>query len=155
MEETKNLSVESGKEGNSDNKEPRIIAFVCNWCTYSGADLAGTSRMKYSDNVRVIKLPCSGRIDPLFIVEAFKKGASGVLVSGCHPGDCHYTSGNYHSRRKYASFRNLLSFLGVDLNRVEFSWISASEGSKWVSVINEFTDKVKSLGSNTADIFKK
>ena len=135
--------------------DPRIIAFVCNWCTYSGADLAGTSRMKYSDNVRVIKLPCSGRIDPLFIIEAFKKGAKGVLISGCHPGDCHYISGNYHSRRKYATFRDLLGFLGVDLNRVEFSWISASEGNKWVSVVNEFTDKIKSLQGNSSDIFKK
>ncbi len=135
--------------------DPRIIAFVCNWCTYSGADLAGTSRMKYSDNVRVIKLPCSGRIDPLFIVEAFKKGAKGVLISGCHPGDCHYISGNYHSRRKYAAFRDLLGFLGVDLSRVEFSWISASEGNKWVSVINEFTAKIKSLKSSSSDIFKK
>ena len=135
--------------------EPRLIAFVCNWCTYNGADLAGTSRMKYSDNVRVIKLPCTGRIDPLFIVEAFKKGEKGVLVSGCHPGDCHYTSGNYHSRRKYATFRDLLGYLGVDLNRVEFSWISASEGNKWVAVINEFTDKIKSLPDKTTDIFTK
>ena len=127
------------KENHADAKiaeggvgDPRIIAFVCNWCTYSGADLAGTSRMKYSDNVRVIKLPCTGRIDPLFIVEAFKKGAKGVLVSGCHPGDCHYTSGNYHSRRKYATFRDLLGYFGVNLDRVEFSWVSASEGNKWV-----------------------
>lgn len=138
-----------------NSSDPRIIAFVCNWCTYSGADLAGTSRMKYSDNVRVIKLPCTGRIDPLFIVEAFKKGAKGVLVSGCHPGDCHYTSGNYHSRRKYATFRDLLGFMGVDLNRVEFSWVSASEGNKWVSVINEFTDKIKSIPGKTTDIFTK
>lgn len=152
MEDKKEGPVKSDGNNVSD---PRIIAFVCNWCTYSGADLAGTSRMKYSDNVRVIKLPCSGRIDPLFIVEAFKKGANGVLISGCHPGDCHYISGNYHSRRKYASFRDLLGFLGVDLNRVEFSWISASEGNKWVSVINEFTDKIKSLQGNLSDIFKK
>jgi coenzyme F420-reducing hydrogenase delta subunit len=150
------------KEENKDaiiagesTSDPRIIAFVCNWCTYSGADLAGTSRMKYSDNVRVIKLPCTGRIDPLFIVEAFKKGAKGVLVSGCHPGDCHYTSGNYHSRRKYATFRDLLGYFGLDLNRVEFSWVSASEGNKWVTVINEFTDKIKSLHGKSTDIFTK
>ena len=144
------VKIDSGNSG-----DPRIIAFVCNWCTYSGADLAGTSRMKYSDNVRVIKLPCTGRIDPLFIVEAFKKGAKGVLVSGCHPGDCHYTSGNYHSRRKYATFRDLLGYLGVDLDRVEFSWVSASEGNKWVSIINEFTDKIKSLPGKSTDIFTK
>ncbi len=143
-----------GAKGEDKDKEPRIIAFVCNWCTYNGADLAGTSRMKYAENVRVIKLPCTGRIDPLFVVEAFKKGAKGVLVSGCHPGDCHYTSGNYHSRRKYTAFRDLLSYLGVDINRVEFSWISASEGNKWVSVINEFTNKIKSL-PGSSDIFSK
>ncbi len=152
MEDKKEGAV---KPDGNNVSDPRIIAFVCNWCTYSGADLAGTSRMKYSDNVRVIKLPCSGRIDPLFIIEAFKKGAKGVLISGCHPGDCHYISGNYHSRRKYATFRDLLGFLGVDLNRVEFSWISASEGNKWVSVVNEFTDKIKSLQGNSSDIFKK
>ncbi len=150
MEDKKEEIAKTG----GDN-DPRIIAFVCNWCTYSGADLAGTSRMKYADNVRVIKLPCSGRIDPMFIVEAFKKGANGVLISGCHPGDCHYISGNYHSRRKYAIFRNLLSFLGVDLNRIEFSWVSASEGNKWVHIINEFTDKIKSLKNSSNDIFKK
>ena len=152
MEDKKEGAV---KPDGNNVSDPRIISFVCNWCTYSGADLAGTSRMKYSDNVRVIKLPCSGRIDPLFIIEAFKKGAKGVLISGCHPGDCHYISGNYHSRRTYATFRDLLGFLGVDLNRVEFSWISASEGNKWVSVINEFTDKIKSLQGNSSDIFKK
>ncbi|MHB1704062.1 MAG: hydrogenase iron-sulfur subunit [bacterium] len=158
--EDMNAEKEKQKEGTAatnagSQSDPRLIAFVCNWCTYNGADLAGTSRMKYSDNVRVIKLPCTGRIDPLFIVEAFKKGAKGVLVSGCHPGDCHYTSGNYHSRRKYATFRDLLGYLGVDLNRVEFSWISASEGNKWVAVINEFTDKIKSLPDKTTDIFTK
>jgi len=128
------------------NFEPKIIAFVCTWCSYAGADLAGTSRMHYQANVRVVKLPCTGRIDPLFIIKAFDQGADGVLVSGCHPKDCHYIVGNYHARRRFASFRKLLEFLGVDLNRLEFSWVSAAEGNKWVEVINGLTDKVRSLG---------
>lgn len=126
--------------------EPKIIAFVCNWCTYAGADLAGTSRMKYQANVRVIKLPCTGRIDPLFIIKAFERGADGVLVSGCHPGDCHYISGNYHARRRFAVFRKLLEFCGVDLTRLQFSWVSAAEGVKWVDVVNDIINKVRELG---------
>jgi F420-non-reducing hydrogenase iron-sulfur subunit len=112
-------------------------------------DLAGTSRMKYQANVRVIKLPCTARIDPLFVLKAFENGADGVLVSGCHPGDCHYNTGNYHARRRWTVFRELFSFLGLDLNRLQFSWVSAAEGVKWVKVINEVTDKVRELGPNT------
>ncbi len=129
--------------------EPRIVAFVCNWCTYLGMDLAGTSRMKYQANVRVIKVPCSARIDPLFVMKAFENGADGVLVSGCHPGDCHYTSGNYHARRRWTVFRELYSLLGIDLNRLQFSWVSAAEGIKWVRVINDVTDTVRELGPHT------
>lgn len=129
--------------------EPRIVAFVCNWCTYLGMDLAGTSRMKYQPNVRVIKVPCTARIDPLFVVKAFENGADGVLVSGCHPGDCHYNTGNYHARRRWTVFRELFSFLGLDLNRLQFSWVSAAEGVKWVKVINEVTDTVRELGPHT------
>jgi F420-non-reducing hydrogenase iron-sulfur subunit len=129
--------------------EPRIVAFVCNWCTYLGMDLAGTSRMKYQPNVRVVKVPCSARIDPLFVVKAFENGADGVLVSGCHPGDCHYNTGNYHARRRWTVFRELFDFLGLDLNRLQFSWVSAAEGVKWVNVINEVTDKVRELGPHT------
>jgi len=126
--------------------EPRIVAFICNWCTYTGADLAGTSRMKYPPNVRVIKIPCTGRFDPLFMIKAFEKGADGVLVSGCHPGDCHYTAGNYNARRKFTVFRNLLEFSGIDLGRVWFSWISAAEGGKWVETIRSFTDSIREKG---------
>ncbi|MGB9600112.1 MAG: hydrogenase iron-sulfur subunit [Myxococcota bacterium] len=126
--------------------EPKIVAFVCNWCTYTGADLAGTSRMKYQSNVRMIRLPCTGRIDPIFIIKAFESGADGVLVSGCHPGDCHYTAGNYHARRRWILFRQLLKFIGIDESRVFFSWVSASEGKKWVDVINEVTDTVRNKG---------
>lgn len=128
------------------NFEPKIVAFVCNWCTYTGADLAGTSRMKYQSNVRMIRLPCTGRIDPMFIIKAFESGADGVLVSGCHPGDCHYTAGNFHARRRWILFRQLLKFIGIDESRVFFSWVSASEGKKWVDVINEVTDTVRNKG---------
>ena len=126
--------------------EPHIVAFICNWCTYAGADLAGTSRMQYQPNVRVIRIPCTGRMDPLFVLKAFERGADGVLISGCHPGDCHYGEGNYHARRKFAIFRKLLEFVGIDLARIQFSWISAAEGGKWVSVIEDFTNRVRALG---------
>ncbi|HZX36503.1 MAG TPA: hydrogenase iron-sulfur subunit [Thermodesulfobacteriota bacterium] len=126
--------------------EPKIMAFVCNWCTYAGADLAGTSRMEYRPNVRIIKFPCTGRIDPLFIIKAFENGADGILVSGCHPGDCHYTTGNYHARRRWIAFKELMEFTGIDLRRLHFSWVSASEAIKWVDLINNITDDVKKLG---------
>jgi coenzyme F420-reducing hydrogenase delta subunit len=128
------------------NFEPRIIAFVCNWCTYAGADLAGTSRLKYASNVRVVRLPCTGRIDPIFILKAFERGADGVLVSGCHPGDCHYTAGNFYARRRWTVFRDLMEFVGIPLDRVQFSWISAAEGAKWADTINDVTAKVRALG---------
>lgn len=126
--------------------EPKIIAFVCTWCTYAGADLAGTSRLQYPPNVRVLKFPCTGRIDPVFILRAFQKGADGVLVSGCHPGDCHYMAGNFHARRRFAAFRQLLEFIGVDLARLQFSWVSAAEGGKWVEVVTELTEHVRKMG---------
>jgi F420-non-reducing hydrogenase iron-sulfur subunit len=126
--------------------EPRITAFVCNWCTYTGADLAGTSRLHMASNVRIIRLPCTGRIDPMFILKAFEKGADGVMVSGCHPADCHYTSGNYHARRRFGVFRDLASFLGIDPGRLTFSWVSASEGAKWRDVVNETVTRIRELG---------
>ena len=129
--------------------EPRITAFVCNWCTYTGADLAGTSRLHMASNVRIIRLPCTGRIDHLFIVKAFERGADGVIVSGCHPADCHYTAGNYHARRRFGVFRELLSFLGIDPKRVTFSWVSASEGAKWADVVNETVDRVRAWARST------
>ena len=126
--------------------EPRITAFVCNWCTYTGADLAGTSRLTMAPNVRIVRLPCTGRIDPLFILKAFQRGADGVIVSGCHPGDCHYSTGNYYARRRFAVFSELLDFLGIDAGRVTFSWVSASEGTKWQQVVNDTASRVKALG---------
>ena len=126
--------------------EPRITAFVCNWCTYTGADLAGTSRLHMASNVRLIRLPCTGRIDPLFIVKAFERGADGVIVSGCHPADCHYTSGNYHARRRWMVFRDLLDFTGIDVRRIVFSWVSAAEGAKWAELVNAVTEELRQLG---------
>ena len=126
--------------------EPRIVAFVCNWCTYAGADLAGTSRLQYAPNVRIIKLPCTGRIDPLFVLKAFEGGADGVLVSGCHPGDCHYTSGNYHARRRWTVFRRLLEFTGIGPERLFFSWVSAAEGHKFADLINDLAASVRAAG---------
>jgi coenzyme F420-reducing hydrogenase delta subunit len=126
--------------------EPRIAAFVCNWCTYTGADLAGTSRIQMMPNVRMVRLPCTGRIDIAFIIKAFERGADGVIVSGCHPGDCHYSEGNYHARRRFAMFKELMSFFGIDERRVTFSWVSASEGRKWGDVVDETIERVRALG---------
>ena len=126
--------------------EPKITAFVCNWCTYAGADLTGTSRIKYVSNVRILRLPCTGRIDFMLILKAFASGADGVMVSGCHPNDCHYTSGNFHARRRWMVFRSLLDFIGIDTQRIFFSWVSAAEGAKWAQLVNEFTAEIKKLG---------
>ncbi|MFH1468400.1 MAG: hydrogenase iron-sulfur subunit [Pseudomonadota bacterium] len=130
--------------------EPRIVAFVCNWCTYTGADLAGTSRLPMAANVRIVRLPCTGRIDPLFVLKAFERGADGVIVSGCHPGDCHYAEGNYHARRRFRMFKELLDFTGIDSRRVTFSWVSASQGQKWAEVVNTTTARIRALGPFTA-----
>jgi F420-non-reducing hydrogenase iron-sulfur subunit len=126
--------------------EPKITAFVCNWCTYAGADLTGTSRTKYAHNVRIIRTPCTGRIDYMLLLKALESGADGIIVSGCHPGDCHYTSGNYHARRRWMVFRSLLEFLGIDVRRICFSWVSAAEGAKWATVVNETEAAIKELG---------
>ena len=130
----------------SQNFEPKIIAFVCNWCTYAGADLTGTSRIKYAENVRIIRLPCTGRIDFMLILKALSRGADGIIVSGCHPNDCHYTSGNFHARRRWIVFRELLDFIGIDVRRIYFSWVSAAEGAKWAELVNEVTSEIRELG---------
>ncbi|MCB2145527.1 MAG: hydrogenase iron-sulfur subunit [Deltaproteobacteria bacterium] len=122
------------------------MAFFCNWCTYGAADLAGVSRFQYPANIRVIRLPCSGRVSPKFILAALREGADGVWVSGCHPGDCHYIEGNYYARRKFALLTNLLTFMGVEPDRVQFSWISSAESTKFVKVVNEVTEKIRALG---------
>jgi F420-non-reducing hydrogenase iron-sulfur subunit len=126
-------------------REPKIVAFLCNWCSYAGADLAGVSRFQYPANIRIIRVPCSGRINPLYVVKALQEGADGVLVSGCHPGDCHYISGNLVARRKFALLKNFLAFLGIDPERVQFSWVSASEGNLFASLIRKIVGAVKNL----------
>ncbi len=138
--------MENSKHENNQQWEPKIICFVCNWCTYTGADLAGTSRLKQQPNARLIRLPCTGRIDPLFIIKAFESGADGVLVSGCHPGDCHYNTGNYHARRRWIFFRELMNFVGIDESRLQFSWVSASEGKKWVDTVDGVINSVRNAG---------
>jgi len=128
------------------NWEPRIVAFLCHWCSYAGADLAGISRFQYPPNVRVIRVPCSGSINPIFILKALQRGADGVLVSGCHPGDCHYLAGNLLARRRFVLLKNLLEYMGIEPGRVQFSWVSAAEGQKFAQVIKEVTETVKELG---------
>jgi len=136
--------------------EPKIVAFVCNWCTYAGADLTGTSRIKYAPNVRIIRFPCTGRIDFMLVMKSFANGADGIIVSGCHPNDCHYTSGNFHARRRWMAFNELAGFVGIDVNRIRFSWVSAAEGAKWAEVVNTFTEEVRNLGpyNNYIDLAK-
>jgi coenzyme F420-reducing hydrogenase delta subunit len=126
--------------------EPKIIAFLCNWCSYAGADLAGVSRFQYPPNIRIIRVPCSSRISPLLILRSLQHGADGVIVSGCHPGDCHYVSGNYVARRKFALLNNLLDYVGIEKGRVRFSWVSAAEGKRFAEIMKEFTAEVKALG---------
>jgi F420-non-reducing hydrogenase iron-sulfur subunit len=126
--------------------KPRIVAFFCNWCTYTAADLAGVSRMKYAANVRVIRLMCSGRVDPQFILDALVKGADGVLIGGCHPGDCHYVEGNYKMLRRFQMLKRMLKDFGIEEQRVRLEWISAAEGEKVKRVINEMVDQVQKLG---------
>ncbi len=135
--------------GAKESWEPKIIGFFCNWCSYAGADLAGTSRIQYPTTIRIIKVMCSGRVNPQFVLKAFQEGADGVLVSGCHPGDCHYIEGNYHARRKLTLMEDLLEFTGVDPSRFQMSWVSASEGQKFAEVVTEFTERIKKLGPQT------
>ena len=129
--------------------EPRIVGFLCNWCSYAGADLAGTSRTGYPANIRIVRVPCSGRVDPLFVARSLKEGADGVLVLGCHPGDCHYSDGNYYTRRRFAVMRELLIFLGIEPERVQLDWVSASEGARFAKVVGDFTEAVRRLGPRT------
>jgi coenzyme F420-reducing hydrogenase delta subunit len=129
-----------------DEFKPRIVAFLCNWCSYAGADLAGVSRFQYPPYIKVIRVPCSGRVNPMFIIRALQSGADGVLVSGCHPGDCHYATGNYHARRRFTLLKKLLDFVGLEEGRVHFSWVSAAEGEKFAGVVRKVTDAVKALG---------
>ena len=133
--------------------EPKIAAFLCNWCSYAGADLAGVGRFQYPASIRTIRVPCSGRINPLYLLKAMANGADGVLVSGCHPGDCHYMSGNYVARRKFALIDSLLKHVGLEEGRVSFSWVSAAEGVRFAEVVKGVTERVTALGPNNG-VFK-
>ncbi len=126
--------------------EPRIVAFFCNWCTYLAADLAGTSRMKYAPNVRVVRVMCSGRVDPQFVLDAFAHGADGVLIGGCHPGDCHYQEGNYKALRRYRLLKRMLREIGIEDDRLRLEWISASEAERFRWVMNDMVERVRALG---------
>ncbi len=130
----------------SEGFEPKILGFLCNWCSYAGADLAGTSRLQYPPNLRVIRVMCTGRIDPAFILKAFSVGADGVLVSGCHPGDCRYVTGNYKAQKRVAFIYEILEDLGMEKDRLLLTWISAGEGEKFAQTIRDFTAKIKALG---------
>jgi F420-non-reducing hydrogenase iron-sulfur subunit len=130
----------------SDKYEPKIVGFLCNWCAYQGADLAGTSRMAYAPNVRIVRVMCTGRIDPTFVLKAFNSGADGVIVAGCHPGDCHYSEGNYKTTRRIAVLKKLLSQMGIDSERFRLEWVSAGEGARWAQIANEMSATVKEKG---------
>ena len=126
--------------------EPKIVAFLCNWCSYAGADLAGTSRLQYAPNVRVIRVMCSGRVEPYLVVEALRAGADGVLVLGCHPGECHYLEGNYRTVGRVALLKRMLGQFGIEEERVRLDWVSASEGVRFASIVNQMTEAVRALG---------
>ena len=144
MSKTKNV-----QKAVSDNDwEPTIVAFLCNWCSYAGADLAGVSRIQYPHNIRIIRVPCSGRINPAFLLRALQNGADGVLVSGCHPGDCHYISGNLLARRKFALLKEFLQYVGIEPERVQFTWVSASEGGRFAAIVEKVVGEVRKLGPN-------
>lgn len=126
--------------------EPKIVGFCCNWCSYRGADMAGTARMKCAPNVRIVRVMCSGRVDPVFVLKAFKEGADGVLILGCHPGDCHYAEGNYKTARRIPLLKKMLEQLGIEDGRVRLDWVSAAEGDRFTKIVNEMTEKIKELG---------
>lgn len=129
--------------------EPKIVGFLCNWCAYAGADLAGVSRMQYPPNIRIVRVMCSGRVDPSFILEALKDGADGVLVAGCHlPSDCHYISGNFKALRRIKLLKKVLEQFGIEPERVRLEWISASEGDKFATVVKDMVDQIKKIGPN-------
>lgn len=132
--------------------EPKIITFLCNWCSYGAADLAGVSRFQYPPNMRVIRVPCSGRISPKMVLAALRKGADAVWISGCHPGDCHYIEGNYYARRKFTLLKEMLEFNGIEPGRLHFSWISSAEGVKFAEVANKVVEEVRQLGPATVFI---
>ena len=149
------MSLNSNEEKNTVTAEnggtgfvPTIVAFSCNWCSYAGADLAGTSRLSYPANVKIIRVPCSCRVNPIFILRAFERGADGVILCGCHPGDCHYSTGNYYTRRRMTLLFSMLDYLGIEKERTRIEWVSAAEGVRFAGVMNDFVKTVTELGEN-------
>ena len=138
-----------------DNFEPKMVAFCCNWCSYAGADLAGTSRIQYSPNIRIIRVMCSGRVSPLFVLKALSVGADGVLILGCHPGDCHYIEGNYKTVRRIPLLKKTLNQLGIEEERVRLEWVSASEGARFAEIANNFTQAIRNLGPSFSGPLKQ
>lgn len=126
--------------------QPSILAILCNWCSYAGADLAGSTRLQYPETVRIVRVPCSGRTDPMFVLKGFQRGFDGVMVLGCHPGDCHYAKGNYYARRRIALTQDLLKSLGIEPERFHFEWVSASEGNRFAELIRDFSGQIKQIG---------
>jgi F420-non-reducing hydrogenase iron-sulfur subunit len=150
MSETVKNTIEEGSGTGPDNnkdkkRDVKIVAFLCNWCSYAGADAAGTSRLRQPENIRIIRLPCSGRVNPLFIIKAFNQGADGVLVSGCHPNDCHYSEGNFYARRRLEFLKEYLPFIGIDKRRFAYQWVSASEAQKWQNVVINFVKRIEDV----------
>ena len=148
MTSTSQTSSSRSKKKKSSTFEPRIVAFCCNWCSYAGADLAGTSRMQMPPNIRIIRVNCTGRIDPVFILDALNQGADGILISGCHPGDCHYESGNLKLRGRFALLENLIEEAGIDKQRIHLQWASAAEGGVFTEGVTNMVDRIKKLGPN-------
>jgi len=128
--------------------KPLVVSFCCNWCSYAGADLAGSSRLEYPAEVKIIRIPCSCRVDPLLVLRAYQRGADGVIINGCHPGDCHYSTGNYYTRRRMTLLFSMLDFLGIERERTRLEWVSAAEGARFAAVMNEFVGKLYALGEN-------
>lgn len=133
------------KKNSKNENGVNIVAFLCNWCSYAGADAAGTSRLRQPENIRIIRVPCSGRVNPLFVLKAFNLGADGVLVSGCHPNDCHYAEGNFYARRRLEFLKEFLPFIGIDKNRFSYQWVSASEAQKWQNVVVNFVKRIEDI----------
>ena len=150
MTDDKKTPAKSTAKQSAQEYEPRILAFLCNWCSYAGADLAGVGRLQLPPTFRVIRVMCSSRVDPLFVLRAYLRGADGVLLGGCHPGDCHYQRGNYFARRRFAAVKRMLEELGLEPDRLRLSWVSASEGQRFREVVTEFTNHLKKLGPSAA-----
>jgi F420-non-reducing hydrogenase iron-sulfur subunit len=132
--------------------KPKIVGFLCNWCSYAGADLAGVSRIQYPPTLRIVRVMCSGRVDPVFILEAFRSGADGVLVAGCHPGDCHYLSGNYKAQRRILMLKKVLEQLGLEPERLRLEWVSASEGDRFATIVKDMTEEITKLGPSPLSV---